>query len=287
MTDTVLGVDVGTSGCRVAAYDAALGEVAAATARYRVSRPAPGRAEIDADEVWAAVADCLRTVNAQLDHPPHALAIAPQGETVVPVSAGGEALAMAPISADTRAGPETGAIAQAVGARRLQEITGQPPHPMFSVGKIAWTRRMPGVWSRAATFHCLGDFLARRLGVPPAIDYTMAARTMAFDGHQRIWSAEILAAAGVPERLLPPVVPVGTELGLLARRPVRRPGLPRAAGTAGRRARSGLRADRGGSHRARPGRRLAGHQRMPHRDRAGLAGPAGRHRIPGLPAVGL
>ena len=215
MTDTVLGVDVGTSGCRVAAYDAALGEVAAATARYRVRRPAPGRAEIDADEVWAAVADCLRAVNAQLDHPPHALAIAPQGETVVPVSAGGEALAMAPISADARAGTETDAIAQAVGARRLQEITGQPPHPMFSVGKIAWTRRMPGVWSRAATFHCLGDFLARRLGVPPAIDYTMAARTMAFDGHQRVWSAEILAAAGVPERLLPPVVPVGTELGRL------------------------------------------------------------------------
>src|SRR5690348_16796558 len=96
MTDTVLGIDAGTSGCRVAAYDPALREVAAATARYQVSLPGPGRAEIDADEVWAAVAGCLRTVNEQLDRSPQALAIAVQGETVLPAGADGEALAMAP-----------------------------------------------------------------------------------------------------------------------------------------------------------------------------------------------
>ena len=232
------------------------------------------------------MADCLRAVNAQLDDPPHALAIAPQGETVVPVSAGGEALAMAPISADARAGTETGAIAQAVGARRLQEITGQPPHPMFSVGKIAWTRRMPGVWSRAATFHCLGDFLARRLGVPPRSitrwpPGPWRSTATSAPGQSRSWTRP--ASRNGCCR----VVPVGTELAGC------RPACPppwasrRAAGAAGRRARSGLRADRGGSHRAGPGRGLAGYQRMPHRDRAGMAGPAGRHRIPGLPAVGL
>jgi xylulokinase len=216
MTDTVLGVDVGTSGCRVAAYDPALREVAAATARYQVRLPRPGRAEIDADQVWAAVSGCLRTVNAQLDSCPRALAVAVQGETVLPVGADGQALAMAPISADARAVQETAAISDAVGARRLRVITGQPPHPMFSVGKIAWTRRISGLWQRAARFHCLGDYLALRLGVPPAIDYTMAARTMAFDCHRQIWSAEILDAAGIPGSLMPPVVAVGAELGRIS-----------------------------------------------------------------------
>lgn len=215
MTDTVLGIDVGTSGCRVAAYDQELREAAAATARYQVSTPGPARAEIDADEVWAAVACCLCEVNAQLERSPRALAIASQGEAVLPVGAGGEALAKAPVSADTRAVAETTAIAEAVGEQRLQVITGQPPHPMFSVGKIAWTRRVPGLWPQAVTFHCLGDFLALRLGVPPAIDYTMAARTMAFDCHQRTWSAEILDAAGIPEKLMPSAVPLGAELGRL------------------------------------------------------------------------
>lgn len=215
MTDSVLGVDVGTSGCRVAAYDPELREIAAATTRYQVSTPGPGRVEIDADEVWTAVAGCLRHVNAQLERSPLALAIAPQGEAVLPVSAAGQALALAPISTDTRAVAETTQIASAVGAQRLQVITGQPPHPMFSVGKIAWTRRVPGLWPQVAGFHCLGDFLALRLGVPPAIDYTMAARTMAFDCHQRAWSAEVLDAAGIPEKLMPPAVPVGAELGRL------------------------------------------------------------------------
>ena len=215
MTDTVLGIDVGTSGCRAAAYDLALREVAAATARYQVSLTGPGRAEIDADQVWAAVAGCLRTVNEQLDRSPQALAIAVQGETVLPVGADGQALAMAPISADARAVAETAAIGDAVGVRRLRVITGQRLHPMFSVGKIAWTRRIPGLWQRAAKFHCLGDFLALRLGVPPAIDYTMAARTMAFDCHRQTWSAEILDAAGIPGKLMPLAVPVGAELGRL------------------------------------------------------------------------
>ena len=213
MTGTVLGIDVGTSGCRAAAYGHDLSEAAAATARYQVSLPAPGRAEIDADLVWAAVADCLRTVNDQLDRAPQALAIAVQGEAVLPVGAGGEALAMAPITADNRATEETAAITATVGADRIRFLTGQPPHPMFSVGKIAWTRRDPALWQRAARFHCLGDFLAGRLGVRPAIDYTMAARTMAFDAHQGAWSPDILGAAGIPERLMPEVVPVGTPLG--------------------------------------------------------------------------
>jgi xylulokinase len=134
---------------------------------------------------------------------------------VLPVGADGEALAMAPISTDARAIEETAAITDAVGARRLRVITGQRPHPMFSVGKIAWTRRIPGLWQRAAKFHCLGDFLALRLGVPPAIDYTMAARTMAFDCHQQTWSAEILDSAGIPGKLMPAAVPVGAELGRL------------------------------------------------------------------------
>jgi xylulokinase len=210
---TVLGIDVGTSGCRVAAYDAALAEVAAATARYQVVRPGPDLAEIDAEEVWTAVAGCVRTVTGQLDHSPAALAFAVQGETVLPVGADGRALAMAPISTDLRATAETDAIRAAIGDRELRQLTGQPPHPMFSVGKIAWTRRQPEIWARAARFHCLGDFLAGRLGAEPAIDYTMAARTMAFDCRARRWSDPVLAAAGIPARLMPAAVPTGTSLG--------------------------------------------------------------------------
>jgi xylulokinase len=217
MKDTVLGVDVGTSGCRVAAYDADLAEVAAATAPYPITAPAPDWAEINADEVWAAVAGCMRKVNAQLTEGPVAIAIAVQGETVVPVGADGRVLAMAPIAVDMRAVAETASIIQAVGQDRIRAITGQPPHPMFSVGKIAWLRHEPQVWQRTAGVHCLGDLIARRLGVEPAIDYTLAARTMAFDGRQGTWSAEILEAAGIPERWMPRVVPVGTELGRMPR----------------------------------------------------------------------
>ncbi|WP_020575246.1 FGGY-family carbohydrate kinase [Actinopolymorpha alba] len=211
---SVVGIDLGTSGCRIAAYDRSATELASATRRYPLTRGAPGHVEVDATLVWEAVRGCLLDVNTRLAADPvTAVCVTAQGEAIVPVDADGEALDNAPVSVDLRAVEETEALVSAVGASRLAELTGQPPHPMFSVGKIAWWRRVPRVWDAATTFTSLSGFVNLCLGVGPAIDYTLAARTMAFDVHAREWSALILEHAGIPLDRLPAAVPVGTVLG--------------------------------------------------------------------------
>ena len=55
MKELLLGIDIGTSACKVAVFDAGGHVLAQANRTYSVYYPHPGWAEQDADEWWAAV----------------------------------------------------------------------------------------------------------------------------------------------------------------------------------------------------------------------------------------
>lgn len=211
---SLLGIDVGTTACKVVAFDLDGAILAQASRDYPLATPAPGRIELDANVVWDAVASSIRDVNRGLTDPVVALAVSSQGEAVTPVGPDGAVLAGSPVTFDTRAVDQAARLEQAMGRDRLARITGQPPHPMFTIAKLMWwAEHEPELLAKTARFLCFGDFIASRLGAEPAIDYSMAARTMAFDIHGRHWSDEILAAAGIPVEKLPPAVPAGSPIG--------------------------------------------------------------------------
>lgn len=225
---SLLGVDLGTSGVRVAAISAVGAQLAGATRATVLRRRSPGLAETDADEVLAAAAGLLGEVAghpAVIADPPQAVSFSVQGEAILPVDRNGHALAPAPVSMDERGADQAFRIVEDVGADVIQRITGQPAHPMFSLYKIAaggpnWTG--PAVHG----YRTLGDYVAGRLGARAAIDTSMAARTGAYDVEAATWSAVLLGAAGVDEGLLPEVVPTGTVVGTLSAEAAARTGLP-------------------------------------------------------------
>lgn len=211
---SLLGIDVGTTACKAVAFDLAGRPLASASREYPLQSPAPGRLELDANVVWEAVKACLREVNGRLMDPVEALAISAQGEAVTPIAADGRVLAGSPVTFDTRAVAQSEHLEKAIGRERLAQMTGQPPHPMFTVAKLMWwVEHEPELVAETWKFLCFGDLVSWRLGGEAAIDYSMAARAMAFDIHKRRWSEEILEAAGVPCDKLPVVAPSGTRIG--------------------------------------------------------------------------
>jgi xylulokinase len=60
------------------------------------------------------------------------------------------------------------------------------------------------------------DFLFNQLGVPPTMDYSLAARTMLFDVSDLVWSEEMLDLAQLDAARLSPTAPSGTILGEIA-----------------------------------------------------------------------
>ena len=60
MKELLLGIDIGTSACKVAVFRKDGEVVAAANGDYKVYYPKPGYAEQDPDEWWTAVCKAIR-----------------------------------------------------------------------------------------------------------------------------------------------------------------------------------------------------------------------------------
>ncbi|HEX4766779.1 MAG TPA: FGGY-family carbohydrate kinase [Lichenihabitans sp.] len=217
-SDLFLGLDLGTSGCKLIAFDGGGREAARAARSYAVRNPGSGLFELDPDEVWAQAEDCFREVDAHaLPGRVATLAISTQGEAIIPIDRAGRALAPAPISADMRGTAAAADLSARFGVRRLYDMTGQPVSPIASLPKLMWWREhRPDIHREAWKFVCFGDFALVRLGLAPVIDPGMAARTMAYDMTTDAWSSDLLGAAGLAPEQMSAVMPSGTIVGTVS-----------------------------------------------------------------------
>lgn len=214
-----LGIDVGTTGCKVIAFDEKGAILSQAYAEYPLYHPRNGWSELDAEEVYGKVLACLRKVTENIRHdPPVSIGISAQGEAVIPVDARGRALARSIVTFDTRGDEFVPLFREKLGEERFFAITGMPLSGIGTVNKILWWKKYaPQVFKEARYFLCFEDFLIFRFGLPPAISFPLASRTMMFDVEKGTWSLEILDIAGIePERLAFPY-PSGTLVGEVSR----------------------------------------------------------------------
>ncbi len=225
---SLIGLDVGTTGCKAIAFAADGRILAHAYREYPLHFPRPGWIELDSAEVLTKVDQVLREVAGKTAaDPPRGLAVSAQGEAVTPVDGGGEPLHPAIVTFDGRTSGYREWWLQHLSAERILQITGMPLHGMFSINKILWLKsNRPEIFSRAAKFLCFEDLVLRHLGLPPRISPSLAARTMAYDVERGTWSAEILKIAGVAPETLAEVQAAGSAVGEIPAAAAQRLGLP-------------------------------------------------------------
>ena len=103
---------------------------------------------------------------------------------------------------------------EALGSARVYAISGMTVDGLFGANKVMWVRdHEPEIWARTAAWLSTEDWLILKLTGAPATSHSMAARTMLFDRFRLDWSGELLAAAGVEARRMPPAGPSGTVVG--------------------------------------------------------------------------
>ena len=212
---SVMGLDIGTTGCKAVAFDESGTILGRAYREYPLLHPLPDHSELDVHRLWDTVSEVLRDVNLQVTRDPvAAMAISCQGEAVVPIGHDGQPLDNIVVTFDNRALEQFRWWQKAVAPQAIFEITGMPLHPMYSLNKIMWFKsQRPTLYKQAWKFLCVEDYIIHRLGLAPAIDYSLAARTMAFDVRLKQWSRQMLSWAGVDEGLLAKAVPSGAYIG--------------------------------------------------------------------------
>lgn len=214
---SLLGLDIGTSGCKGAAYSVDGDIIATSYREYETLHLQPGWAELDSRQVWGSIQEVITDIAIRTTHDPiTALSMSTMGEAMTPVSCNREILGNSILHTDTRGESYIAHLKAVMGQERFYRINPNILGPNYSLPKLKWIQEhQPDVYHAADKFLLWGDFVAFMLGCEPLTSYSHANRTLLFDIHKETWSEEILSLAEVDRKQLPHPVPSGTIAGTI------------------------------------------------------------------------
>lgn len=222
----IAGLDIGTTGCKCTVFDEQGRYLNKAYRDYPVRRAVGGH-EIDISALMEGVYAVIHEMAAQ--YPDIAgMGVTSFGETFVMTDEQGTPLHPAMLYTDPRGKEECEALTEQMGAKNIARITGLRPHEMYSISKIMWMKNhRPDIYRAAKHIFLMEDYVIFQLTGRAQIDYSLAARTMAFDIHSLDWSKEVLEAAGVDRELFSDCVPTGSIAGGILPEKAEKTGLSR------------------------------------------------------------
>jgi sugar (pentulose or hexulose) kinase len=207
----LVGLDMGTTAVKAAAYDDAGRELSQGRAPTPW-RTVPTGAEVDpGDLLAAAVAAAREAVAAAGGGRVAGIGIAGMAETGVLVDASGSPVAPSIAWHDSRGEDEARRLAADL--PDFSARTGLPPTALCTLVKYRWLREHVPASAGGLRWHNVAEWVILGLGGEPAAELSLASRTGFYDLHaQRPWD-EALAWADAPAGLMPEAVVAGTPMG--------------------------------------------------------------------------
>jgi glycerol kinase len=212
----ILALDQGTTSSRAILFDRQGQPVRIAQQEYPQHFPQPGWVEHDPLDIWRSQLACARQVLADSGVAAAdvaAIGITNQRETtVVWDRATGEPLCHAIVWQDRRTAELCDDLRAAGKAPLIARKTGLELDAYFSATKLQWLlTHVPGARARAErgelAFGTVDSWLTYKLTGRHVTDASNASRTMLFNINSLRWDTELLSLFGVPESMLPEVVP--------------------------------------------------------------------------------
>ncbi len=209
----VAGLDVGTTGCKIAVYDNE-GVLRATYYSEYESKHSSGLHEIDFNDVKYGVLTVLK--QAVCEFPIYALGVTSFGETFAILDENDNILAPSMLYTDPRGEEQCDKLSKILGREKLTLLTGVEPNKMYSIYKIMWLKdNMPDSFAKCKKILLGEDFIVYTLTGKRQIDYSLAARTGAFNIKDKIWYKDAFDAAQIPLELMSEPVCSGTIAGNL------------------------------------------------------------------------
>jgi len=216
-----MGIDIGTSSVRAVLFDEQGHTQKASSVEYSLLG-ANGVAELRPDEILDGLIKCVEDIAGASDGTAPAEAAsglsARVGESAIGLSAPNDStfIAAAGIScqmhslmcvdadgapltnlitwADTRATKQADEILASGRVDELYKITGcRVQHPMYPLAKLIWLRENePAIFSKAAKFITIKEYILHKFFGEYVVDYTLAASQGYFDINKNEWSEVVL-----------------------------------------------------------------------------------------------
>ena len=90
---SLLGIDIGTTGCKIIAFNKSAEILSSEYAEYPLIHPNEGWAELDAEYIWIKIKEAISRINCKIKKDSiKAFSVSCQGEAIIPVDRSGNAL---------------------------------------------------------------------------------------------------------------------------------------------------------------------------------------------------
>ena len=227
---SILAIDVGTTGTKVALVDQGGSLLASGYGGYETTSAAGNWVEQSPRDWWRATQQALAQLWLQPNADPAtvaAIALSGQMQDLI-VLGDGEALGNAILYADSRAHSEATAICAQIGNERLVAITGNEQGAASLLAKWRWLQNHDTPRLQAAQAFLFGahSYIGWQLCGATSCDYTTAGTTGLLDLAGQCWAGDLLAALDLDSKLLPPLCRADQQIGVLAPAAAVATGLP-------------------------------------------------------------
>jgi gluconokinase len=217
-TNVIIGVDVGTTAVKVAAFGVndAPSDLPTALREYPLEQAQPGWQVQEPRTLLAAIdsaiADCVARLR---DVRVLAISLSTAMHGLVGLDAQYHPVTPLVTWADSRADGEARELRTQGLARELLHRTGTPVHPMSPLVKLIWfTRHEPKISSKVRWWAGLKTYVLHHLTGELVTELSSASATGLLNLKSRDWDAQSLDLAGIRAEQLPPVLPTTTVLKL-------------------------------------------------------------------------
>lgn len=233
MSKLLMGIDVGTSACKVALFDLEGRVISKAARSYGIYYPAPGWAEQNPLEWWEAICSAIKEVLAAAGTESGTIAgigVGGQSWSAIPVDVKGNVLHNTPIWMDTRASDICRRVTDRVGRDRIFSVSGNLFQAAYSTPKIIWFKEnRPEVYKAAHVFLQSNGYIAYRLTGKFTQDVSQGYGLHFFDMKTAEYDGGLCDELGIAVEKLPGIFPCHQIIGEVTRRAAEETGL--AAGT--------------------------------------------------------
>ena len=198
----LLGIDIGTTSVKTAAFNDSLEMKCSLTADYTLDSHGDV-VEFDGEKYWEIVKGEIEKVKKEFSI--DALAIDTQCETLILTDDSGTPVRPAIVWLDNRATEEAEILEKHFGHKKVYEITGQPEiTATWPACKLLWVKRNePEVWSKVKKVFLLEDWILFKMTGKFVSEKTLQSSTIYFDIHSGDWWDEMLDFIGVSKDMLP------------------------------------------------------------------------------------
>ena len=213
----LLGIDIGTSACKVALFNKNGDVIGTTDGEYPVYYPKPGWAEQNPEEWWQAVCLAIKKLLEESDICPDDIAgigIDGQSWSAIPIDKDGTVLANTPIWMDTRAAEICTQLNEKIGEDVIFELTGNSLQPSYTTAKILWYEKyQPEMYKRIYKILQSNSYIGYKLTGSITHDMSQGYGIHCFDMRKGTWDMDMCEKLGIPPSFLPELYPCHEVIG--------------------------------------------------------------------------